>query len=320
MRVTVLGLGSAGRRHAENLLARGHSVTGFDPGPAEAPEEVRRVADLGVALDGAEAVVVASPNVHHADQAIAVLERGLPVLVEKPLAIDVGAARRVVDLARDMEVPCGVAMNLRFHPAMIALRELLESGELGTIHLAQVSFGYDLRRWRKRGDYRRSYSARSDLGGGIVLDAIHEIDELLWLLGPVETVSAECAQVSDLEVDVEDLAVALLRFRTGALGLVDLNFFETAYRRGCLLVGERATARWDWAGATITVEGEDPARRLEVPAEVKDTYVAVLDDFLESVAGGAPTRTSFEEGFAAVRVCEAIKRAGAEGRRLSPEE
>ena len=138
-------------------------------------------------------------------------------------------------------------MNLRFHRGILGLRDLLP--ELGAVRFVRSSFGYDLRLWRPGTDYRESYSARAALGGGILLDAIHELDYLLWLLGPVASVSAELDRVSDLEIDVEDTALLSLRFESGVLGAVDLNFVEPAYRRQCVIVGSEAVASWDWTAA-----------------------------------------------------------------------
>src|SRR5215212_4529529 len=197
MRVAVLGLGSAGRRHAKILAELGHSVVGFDPGTTPTPE-IHRAGSIDVAIDSSEAVVVASPNVLHADQAWIALDRGRHVLVEKPMATTVPDAERVVAAAEQARTVCGVAMNLRFHPGVLALRRLVDEGTLGDVRFVQASFGYDLRLWHPESDYRLGYSARSDLGGGIVLDAIHELDYLIWIFGPVETVIAEVDRVSDL--------------------------------------------------------------------------------------------------------------------------
>src|SRR5204862_732242 len=139
-----------------------------------------------------------------------------------------------------------VAMNLRFHEPIVELKRLIDTEALGAVRLVEASFGYDLRLWRPQADYRTSYSARADLGGGIALDAIHEIDYLLWMLGPVDTVAGETGHLSTLEIDVEDTAAAVLRFRGGVLATVSLNFFEPVYRRGCVLVGDDAVAQWTW--------------------------------------------------------------------------
>jgi predicted dehydrogenase len=316
VKVAVLGLGSAGTRHASLLLDLGHEVIGFDP-QVTAPEGVTSAGSVEDALAAAQAVIVATPSSLHADQAVAALERGNPTLVEKPLATTTADAGRVVDSAKRAGVTCGVAMNLRFHPAIIELKRLVDSGKLGAIRFAQASFGYDLRLWHPDVDYRHSYSARADLGGGIVLDAIHELDYLLWLLGPVSGVSAEVAHVSDLELDVEDVAVAVLRFASGAVGSIDLNFFEPAYRRSCILVGSSAVAQWDWHEATVSVNGgSGEVSTVDVSCDLVSTYRAELVDFLETVDHGGEPMTSVREALEAVRLAAAIKQAASSGTRV----
>ena len=238
----------------------------------------------------------------------------MPVLVEKPLATTEADARRVADTAANRGLPCGVAMNLRFHRAVRALREVVETGRLGRVLYAQVSLGYDLRMWRPTVDYRQSYSARAELGGGILLDAIHELDYTTWILGEPVSAVAEVGHVSDLDIDVEDIALALLRMRAGALVSVDLNYLDVNYRRRCLLVGEHATASWDWQRATIEiVDKEDAREQIDATTEIDDTYVEEVRQFLRVLDQGEPPSTSADEGVASVRLVEAIRRAAATG-------
>jgi predicted dehydrogenase len=311
VKVAVLGLGSAGSRHARNLLELGHEVTGFDP-VSEPPAGAARSPSVEAAIEAADAVVVASPSSLHAAQALAALERRRHVLVEKPLATTVPDAERVVAAADSAGVVAAVAMNLRFHPGVVELKRLIDEGALGRIMLAQASFGYDLRLWRPQDDYRLSYSARADLGGGVVFDAIHELDYLLWLLGPVASVTAETDHISGLEVDVEDIALAILRFDSGVLATVDLNFFEPVYRRGCLLVGSRAVARWDWSRGSVTVSREGEAELVTVVrCDISATYRSVVADFVAAVEHSTDPKTTDVQGLEDVRLATAVKRAAA---------
>ncbi|WP_445147911.1 Gfo/Idh/MocA family protein [Baekduia sp. Peel2402] len=310
--VAVLGLGSAGRRHAELLEELGVAVVGHDPAVADGGG----AASVDDAIAAADAVVVASPSALHAEHAAAALAAGRPVLVEKPVATTVAAARALQPAAG---LVAGVAMNWRFHPAVLAARALLAEGALGPILQARVSFGYDLRRWRPETDYRMSYSARADLGGGIVLDAIHELDYLLWLLGPVTSVVAETAHASALELDgVEDTALAVARLASGALATIDLNFHEPVYRRGFLLVGADATAEWAWGTGRVVVRRPDEAdQAIAVDEDVRATYRAELADFLDAIATSRPSRATLQDGIAALALAEAIKQSAAEGRRVT---
>jgi predicted dehydrogenase len=317
MRVAVIGLGSAGTRHAGNLLDLGHEVVGFDPVAPPLHEDVELSDTLDAAIGRADAVIVASPNSLHAEQALAALELRKPVLVEKPLAVTVVDAERVTAAAERTGAVCGVAMNLRFHPGVLELKRLVDDGTLGDVRFAQASFGYDLRRWHPESDYRLGYSARADLGGGIVLDAIHELDYLLWLFGAVDSVSAEVAHVSDLEIDVEDVAVAVLRFGSGAVGAVDLNFFEPAYRRGCTVVGSHAVARWDWRQETVALSRHGADDEIfDVRCDLAQTYRAELVDFVRSVELADEPAVPAVLGLAAVRLADAIKRSARSGHRI----
>lgn len=268
------------------------------------------------AIAAADAVVVASPSSLHAGQALLALERGRPVLVEKPLATTAADAERIVALAGARASACGVAMNLRFHPGAMALNDIVRGGMLGDVLYGAASFGYDLRRWRPGTDYRRAYSARADLGGGIVLDAIHELDLVLWLLGPVASVVAETAITEVLEADVEHIAAAVMRLHAGPLVSVDVNFVEQSYRRCLLAVGTLGTATWDWGSATVVLRRDGADEEIDVTYDVRDTYRAVTADFLSAISAGHPPSTTLSEGLAAVRVADAIKHSAATGRRV----
>jgi predicted dehydrogenase len=316
VRFAVLGLGSAGRRHATDLLELGHDVTAFDP-LGVSLDGVHAAPSLEQAVVAADAVVVASPNAMHAAQAAAALEAGCHLLVEKPLATDPADARRIVELAGRTGVTCGVAMNLRFHPALLELRRLIQAGALGEVHLAQASYGNDLRRWRPTSDYRTSYSARSDLGGGIVLDAIHELDYMLWLLGPVTSVAAEVDHLSTLEIDVEDAAVVVARFAAGTVATVDLNFLEPVPRRQCLFVGSEAVAECNLLTGTLTLRpGTGDAQVIEAHLDAREGYRAELRDFVAAIETGAQPRCPLADGAAAVAFADAIKESARLGSRV----
>jgi predicted dehydrogenase len=302
LRVAVLGLGSAGSRHCRNLVELGAEPIAWDPDDSrEVPDGTRRVSSAAEAFELAEAAIIASPSSHHAEQAIDAIDAGLPTLVEKPLATTAPDADRVATQAKERAVACGVAMNLRY---------------FGTIMRARLWFGYDLRRWRTSQDYRDSYSAKAELGGGIVLDAIHELDYLCWLLGPAASVAATTGRVSSLEIDVEDSASAVIELASGAIATVDLDFVSPVYQRGCVLTGTEGIAEWSFTDETINVMATNGGRRIDAAGDVAATYRAEIEDFLRAVGNRSEPSVSAAEGAAAVRLADAIKASAAEGRRI----
>ena len=314
LRVGVIGGGSAGTRHALHLLAHGCEVAVFDPAAPELPDGASRAGGLDELVTGTDAIVVASPSALHAEHARGALAAGRHVLVEKPLATSASEAARLADLADEGGTTAAVAMNLRFHPGVVALRDLIAAGTLGRVLFARASFGYDLRLWRPGADYRQSYSARLESGGGILFDAIHEFDYMLWLLGPAAAVAGTAGRLSDLEVEAEDCAVGVVTFGSGCVAAIDVNFFEPAYRRGCLLVGSDATVEWEWASDTIRLRrGDAGDEHIEAPGEVSATYAAEIDDFLAAIRDSRPPRTTLREGAEAVRLVEALRESARTG-------
>ncbi len=209
MRLAILGQGSIGRRHAQLARELGHELTVYDPIPSSSspPPGTRIAGNVTDCLQGAEAAIVASPSSEHAAHARAAIELGVPVLVEKPLALDAARAAELDCLAQSRGVLLSVAMNLREHPGVKTLLALVGEGAIGSVLRASAWCGSWLPGWRPDADYRDSYSARRELGGGVLLDvAVHELDYLLLAAGPVRSVSALARRVSELDIDVEDVA------------------------------------------------------------------------------------------------------------------
>jgi predicted dehydrogenase len=309
-RAAVLGQGSIGRRHAGLLRDAGLDVVTFDPlDPSGAASEE-------AALDGADVALVCTPSSEHARHARLALEAGVPVLVEKPLALDAGDARRLEALSDTTGVPLGVAMNLRFHPGVRVVRELLP--QAGRVWRASAWCGSYLPAWRPGTDYRRSYSAQRALGGGVLLDAIHEIDYVTWLLGPATSVQATLRHVSDLELDVEDVALLTLEHAGGALSTVELDYVDRDYHRGCRVVGAGGTIAWDWTAGEVRLTPADAAPiTLPAPPDAGPTYAAEQRAFLEAVATGSPPPVTAAEGRHALEVVDAARAsAAADGARI----
>lgn len=300
MKVAVLGQGSIGRRHTGILRDLGCEVTTFDPvaGGGAATEDA--------ALAGADAAVVASPSSEHERQALAAIAEGVPVLVEKPLALTAEGAARVQGAAELAGVPVDVAMNLRHHPGVLGARDAL--GEVGRIVRASAWCGSWLPGWRPGTDYRDSYSARRALGGGVLLDAIHEIDYVLLLLGPWRQVAGMTAHASSLEIDVEDVALVHIEHESGALSSIALDYLDREYHRGCRIVGEEGTIDWDWTRATVRVTGPEGLRsERPAPADVAPTYLAQMERFLGVARGDREPLVGAAGGRSALEVVDAVR-------------
>lgn len=309
--VLVLGAGSAGARHARLLADAGADVTVSDPdrARAEATGSATVPFDLDH-LDGFDGIVVASPSSVHLDQARAALATGARVLVEKPLAPSTDGLDELVAAAGDRLM---VGYNLRLHEPVQRVAALVGDGSVGTVSAVRLWFGAWLPDWRPDVDYRTTYSARADLGGGILLDAIHELDLLVWLAGDdaFTVVGAVVARLGPLEIDVEDTVKALLRHDSGLVADVSLDYLSRRYRRGIEVIGDRATVRLDWARQVTEVEDSAGLTSEAASAPVQTSYQRQAERFLAFVTDGTPPPVDGAEGARSVRLADAIRRAAA---------
>ncbi|HEY3970185.1 MAG TPA: GNAT family N-acetyltransferase, partial [Solirubrobacteraceae bacterium] len=320
MRIAVVGLGSIGRRHAEIALALGHELTVYDPDPgAASPPDALRATSVNECLRAANAAIVASPSSMHVAHARIAIELGVPVLVEKPLALDARSAAELDWLARERGTLLSVAMNLREHPGVQALSGLMTEGAAGEVLRASAWCGSWLPGWRPGGDYRNSYSARRELGGGALLDvAVHELDYLLQLIGPARSVSALARHVSELEADVEDVALIAMELERGGLAEVTVDYFDRAYTRGCRIVGSKATLHWSWEKQVLTQhDASGRTHESTLSSDVAPTYRAQLQRFLQAVGEGGPAPVPAASAQRVLAVIDAARLSSREGRRVA---
>lgn len=286
VRVLVLGAGSIGARHARNLAAAGADVVIADADPQRAtsvPGTQSLALDLD-RLDGFDGIVVASPTTFHRQQSEAALATGARVLVEKPMALLDDSLEPLLAAADRIMV----GYNLRFHEPCQRIVALAHEGRAGALSSIRVWFGSWLPDWRPTVDYRQSYSARANLGGGVLLDAIHELDLLVWLMGDADfrVVGSVVERVGPLDIDVEDTVKALLRHQSGVVADVSLDYLSRRYRRGVEVIGADATLRLDWARGVVEIEDADSLEVEPIVASVDRSYELEAAHFLAFVRDG----------------------------------
>jgi predicted dehydrogenase len=300
MRALVLGCGSIGARHAGNLKALGLEVVIADPDGA-ATARLAAATGAGVvtreSAPECDLVVVATPTAFHVADLAWALDRGADVFVEKPLTwsrTDSAAARDLVRTHADRVVMVGC--NLRFSEGYRALSENLAS--VGTPVAFLVDYGWWLPAWRPDVDYRTQYSAQRSLGGGIVLDAIHEIDYTLALAGPAVEVTGRCSSTGTLEIDVEDVADITLRHQGGAQSHIHMDYLRRQYARSCTAIGNRAQITWDVPSASVQRVDEPGAApqtvALHVDSDPNRQYVEEMRHMLAAMETRTPTCNDVE--------------------------
>ena len=312
VRALVVGVGSIGRRHAMNLRALGIENIAFcDPHePQSLPLELSEAPWYSSLVKGLAwrptVVLVTNPSSMHQETARMAVEQDCDVFIEKPVSHDSRGVDELIAEVGRRGLVAMVGCNMRFHPGPAMVKRLIGSGSIGSIIAARLYTGSYLPGWRPASDYRLSYSADVELGGGAMLDCIHEIDLALWYLGPATLHAAAVLPARTIDLKIEGLAELLLRHDTGALSSVHLNFVQRDYRRGCHVIGEQGTIYWDYSEPTVNIQRGDRVERhpLDTAWEVNQMYVDELKHFLDKVESRTAPTATIADGLAALRIVE----------------
>ncbi len=331
MKYLIAGLGSVGRRHMRNLIALGEKdIILYRTRKATMPDD--ELAGYPVETDLREAlkkhkpdaVIVANPTSLHLQTAVPAAEAGCHILLEKPISDSTEGLSQLESAVQKSGSKVLVAFQFRFHPGLMRAKQLISSGEIGRIISAHVHFGEYLPAWHPWEDYRQGYAARSDLGGGVVLTQCHSLDYLPWLVGKVKSVWGFTGKISDLEVDVEDTAEIGLRFESGALGSLHLDFNQQPPAHRFEVIGTKGTIKWDLSdGATriyrasaeslaistgrdIKAGGEWEAYPLPDGWERNVMFLDQMKHFVDVVKGKAEPTCPLDDGVRAMKLISAV--------------
>jgi predicted dehydrogenase len=320
VRFLIAGLGSIGRRHFRNLVALGQRDlvlyrTGLGSLSNEDLEGFPAETDLAAALDHRpDGVIVSNPTSLHLDVAIPAAEAGCHLLLEKP----VSNGLKGVDELRLAVAKSGarvlMGFQFRFHPTLRMVKSLLEEDSLGRLVSARGHWGEYFPEWHPWEDYRRSYAARVDLGGGALLTLCHPFDYMRWLFGDVKDAQGVVGQA--LELEVEAVVEATLRFRSGLVGSVHLDYVQRPASHTLEIIGEEGFLRWDGRTGDLEVDrpGAGERQRHGPPSgfDRNDMFMAEMEHFLDVVKGGASPACTLDDGIQVQSIIEDVRRSARE--------
>jgi len=314
--ILVSGVGSIGKRHLKNLSALGIKDLGFvDPFlPADAITTLaKETGAIGFTdFEGAlkefkpTAAFICTPSKLHLSQAILAARAGAHLFIEKPLSHTLEGIDELIREVEKKNLIAAVGCNMRFHPGIIKIRELLSQGAIGDpISVRYHSASY-LPRWHPNGDYKKSYSA-DPVQGGAILDCIHEIDLALSMFGPAEFIAAANVPATVLDIPVEGIAEIILQHQ-GVLVSMHLSFMERKNRRSCLVIGSKGTINMADERGVVELVHEDGTQEVVLQTEPhyernNQIYIDEVEAFLRAVAGEIPlSLATLSEGRRALEI------------------
>ena len=339
MRLLVVGLGGIGQRHVRNLRTllgpdadiaayrvRRDSPTLNDRLQVEVGSDVeekygvRGVADLETALEQKpDAVLVCNPTSLHMEVALKAARAGCGLFIEKPLSNDEAHLDELIDLVDERHLVALVGYQMRFHPCLLRLRALLAQKAVGHIVSVHVEVGEYLPGWHPYEDYRQMYASRADLGGGVVLSQIHELDYVYWLFGLPCRVFALGGHLSSLDIDVEDVASMLFECVMDGRSVpvhIHQDYLQRPPSRGCKVIGDAGKILVDLQELSVTVfdaQGGLAEASDFAGFQRNELFLREAEHFLACLKGEETPEVTVRDGAQSLRMALAVKESLATG-------
>ncbi len=250
MKFLIAGYGSIGKRHLENIISNNNSeIIVYSK-----RKDLSNLRKKNIKIfNSLEKCLAEKPNigfitnetVHHVPVSKKLATAGLDLFIEKPLSNSTKSVSELVKLTKTKKLVTLMGCNLRFHECIKKIKSLIEQEKIGKIISVQVECGTYLPDWHPNEDYSKGYSARDDLGGGVVLTCIHEIDYLYWFFGEVKEVFSFTGKFSNLKIKSDDLSAIIMKFRNNVIAEIHLDYFQKPETRSCKIIGTKGMIVWN---------------------------------------------------------------------------
>lgn len=340
MKILMVGLGGIGQRHVRNLRTLMGSEIEFlafrfrnnspvltdqlkieEGSSLEEKYAIRVYADLDQALgQKPDAVFICNPSSLHVPIALRAAQAGCHLFIEKPLSHNFEQVEELINLVERRNIKAVVGYQMRFHPCLQRLHALIQERSIGRILTVRAEVGEYLPGWHTYEDYRQMYASKQELGGGVILSQIHELDYLYWLFGLPRRVFALGGQMSSLDVDVEDTVEILMECVMDGRSVpvsVHQDYVQRPPSRVCQIIGDAGKILVDLRVLTVDVF-DSLGNQVESTSyegfQRNQMFLDELKYFLECLQGKQTPLVDIRAGAQSLRMALAAKESLATGK------
>lgn len=301
MRVLIVGLGSIAKKHieaikkicqdAEIYALRSHKDAPSYPG-------VNDIYELNDETPAFDFAIISNPTSLHAHTILNLSKFHIPLFIEKPV-FDNLENTALIKYISDAGISTYVACNLRFLGCLQYLRNHIQNNPTHRINEVNVYCGSYLPDWRPGQDYTKCYSAIPELGGGVNIDLIHDIDYTCWIFGWPKSSRGLCRNTSSLEIEAVDYANYTLLYPNFTASII-LNYYRRDYKRTIEVLFEDETWIVDLKTNTISAHGNIIFKGED---SILDTYTSQIEYFLNCLRNNALIENDMECAYKTLKIC-----------------
>ena len=323
--IGIIGLGSIGCRHLRLLreLRPELIIIAVRSGKGKKVIEEKLADTVVYSLEdaikhGIEAAIIATPAVYHIQQATVLMEKGIHILLEKPLSHSLDNVNKLLKVQKKSKSVALVGYCLRYNSGALKFHGMLNNKKIGQILSVQMNCGSYLPDWREGQDYRQSVSAKSDLGGGVLLELSHELDYIRWFFSDMRSVYANIQNSGTLEIDVEDSVDMIFESKKGLSISVHLDFNSRSNRRSCVARCSNGDLIWDAVNNEVLWRPADGPENVKIFQNDRDyIYKEQLKHFFDCIENNNPPSVSIYDGVAVLHMIESAKKSHRIGEKVA---
>lgn len=310
----IIGLGSIGKRHLRLLneirpdieiivMRSGHGVSCEEESANKIVSSIDQLLDEGI-----QAAIISSPATLHLEQSIELAKSGVHLLIEKPISNSTNGINDLVNILDEKNLIATVGYVLRYDPGAIKFKELIDSKLIGDILHARIECGSYLPEWRAEKDYKKTVSARADLGGGVLLELSHELDYLQWFFGKPKDVMANVRNSGLFNIDVEDQADILLTSSEGYSISVQIDFNRRHVSRKCKVLTTEGEITWNAVNRNVICKLVDKGETIyNFDTERDYIYSLQLKAFIDCIENNQNPSVTIQNGFDVLKLIDSIR-------------
>jgi predicted dehydrogenase len=303
MNILIFGLGSIAKKHilAINLIFKNARITALRSGTIkDEVKGVKNIQSLSDLIIPPDFIIISNPTYKHFTAIKEALRFEKPIFIEKPLFNELKDAEELIKEITIKKIKTYVACNLRFLDSIKFVKNYLSSNSI-IIQEVNAYCGSYLPNWRPEADYKNSYSANAQHGGGVHLDLIHELDYIYWFFGKPVRSNKKLFNKSGLLINAVDYANYILEYDTFTANII-LNYYRVDSKRKLEIIFEKDTWEIDLLSNTITslVSNEVIFTSKQT---ISDTYFEQMSYFIDSVQTKVDNMNSIKDAFEVLKIC-----------------
>jgi len=323
--LAIVGLGSIGRRHLRLISEIRPDIkiivvrSGHGSACDEEKMAVKITDSIGDAIkEGIQAAIISSPATLHLKQSLELAKNGIHLLIEKPISHTSDRVKELLKIVNENRITIMVGYVLRYDLGAIKFKNWLDNKIKGKILHARIECGSYLPDWRPDQDYRKTVSALSELGGGVLLELSHEIDYLYWFFGKPKDVQAQIRNSGTLDINVEDQVDLLMTSEQGYCISVQIDFNRRHVERKCKVLTTEGELIWDAVNKNVTWKGVNKEQfKYEYNNERNSIYRKQLEVFFDCIENDNDPIVTVKDGINVISLIDAVRNASEKGIKVS---